>query len=71
MVRLLLLQERILEANKFQASYFRVQINKENAIRIDCNIVSGSYTNGKPYHIIHDFFPTVAPGYKIVEYPQK
>lgn len=44
-------------------------ISKVNAICIDCNICVGSFNNGKPVHIIHQFFPAVAPGYKIVESP--
>ena len=44
-------------------------ILKVNAICIDCSIVTGSFHNGKPVHIIHQFFPTVSPGYKIVESP--
>jgi hypothetical protein len=46
-----------------------VSIIKVNAICIDCNIAGGSYMNGRPVHVIHSFFPTVSPGYKIVEAP--
>ena len=46
-----------------------VYISKVNAICIDCNICVGSFSNGKPVHIIHQFFPAVPPGYKIVESP--
>lgn len=46
-----------------------VQILKVNAICIDCNIASGSFLNGTPVHIIHQFFPAVSPGYKIIESP--
>lgn len=46
-----------------------IDILKINAICIDCNIVGGSFLNGQPVHIIHQFFPTVSPGYKIVEAP--
>lgn len=38
-------------------------------VRIVCNITSGSFTNGYEDHIIHEFYPTVPPGYKIVEIP--
>lgn len=47
-----------------------VEILKINAICVDCNIASGSYLNGEPVHIIYSFFPTVSPGYKIIESPQ-
>lgn len=46
-----------------------VEIFKVNAISVQCNLVSGSYQNGNPVHILHQFFPLSAPGYKIVETP--
>lgn len=46
------------------------EIIKVNSLNIDCNIAEGSYLNGKPVHIIHQFFPSVAPGFKIIESPQ-
>lgn len=47
-----------------------VRITEINVIRIECDIVRGSYINGKPTHTIHQFAPTVAPGYKIIEVPK-
>ena len=47
-----------------------VNILKVNAIRIICNLVVQSYDNGVASHIIHEFFPSVPPGYKIVEIPR-
>lgn len=46
-----------------------VNIMSVNVIKIDCNIISGSYSNGIPVHTLHEFYPTVAIGYKIVEVP--
>lgn len=46
-----------------------VDIFKINTIRIECNIASGSYVNGKQAHTIFQFFPAVPPGYKLVEIP--
>lgn len=46
-----------------------VAILKVNTICIDCNIVTGTYHNSKAIHRIHQFFPRVPPGYKIVETP--
>jgi hypothetical protein len=68
--RLLGFNKRVVKANQLNESDFPVQIIKVNALCIDCNIAVGSYFNGQPVHIIHQFFPTVGPGYKIVESPQ-
>lgn len=61
--------KRELGADVKHMSDHTVKISKVNAISIDCNIAVGSYFNGKPVHIIHQFFPTVPVGYKIVETP--
>lgn len=47
-----------------------VNITELNAIRIDCSIATGSYMNGKSSRNIHEFYPAVASGYKIVEVPK-
>lgn len=60
---------RILESNVKHESDLTVQISKVNALKIDCNIVTGSYSNGNPGHTLHEFYPTVEMGYKIVEVP--
>lgn len=50
-------------------------IFKVNSICITCNLVSGSYISGigereaRDGHIIHQLFPNVPPGAKIVEHP--
>lgn len=62
--------KRILMPKIRHKSDERVNINKVNAIRIECNIITGSYVNNKPVHTIHEFAPTVPPGYKIIEVPR-
>lgn len=48
-----------------------VKITQVDAIRIECDIVSGSYINGKHCHTIHQFSHCkVPPGYKFIEVPQ-
>lgn len=46
-----------------------VKILSVNTISVHCNIASGSFVNGDPDHSIHQFFPAVEPGYKIIETP--
>lgn len=48
-----------------------VKITDIDVIRIDCDIVSGSYINGKHCHTIHQFSHCkVSPGYKFIEVPR-
>lgn len=61
---------RLLRPNIKHKSDKRVNISKVNAIRIECNIITGSYMNNQPVHTIHEFAPTVPPGYKIIEVPR-
>lgn len=67
--KLLGFNKKILTPNHRAISDNVTAILKVNAICIDCNIVTGSFYNGKPVHIVHQFFPSVSPGYKIVESP--
>lgn len=59
----------ILAPNKLHVGSDIVNINKVNSINISCNIVDGSYKNGEKLHDLHTFYPSVAPGFKIVERP--
>lgn len=46
-----------------------VNITNINTIRIECNLITGSYINGKLSHTIYEFYPCVPPGFKIMENP--
>lgn len=63
-------QKQVLEKNKAHISNAPADILKVNVIRVECNIIKGSYLNDKPSHTIHEFSPRVPPGYKVVEVPQ-
>ena len=60
---------QFLEADKWHVSDKPVDILKVSVIRVECNIVTGSYINGEDAHIVHEFFPNVPPGVKIIEVP--
>lgn len=59
----------VLKANEKSTSTLPVNILKVNSIRVECNIVRGTFSNGAEGHVLHEFYPTVPPGYKIVEIP--
>lgn len=60
---------KLLTANQKHESDQPVSIIKVDTIRVECNIVRGTFDNGKEGHVIHEFYPTSEPGYKIVETP--
>lgn len=60
----------ILEPNATHVSQTPVDILKVNVIKVECNIVSGAYHNNKRVHTVHEFSPSVPPGFKIIEVPQ-
>lgn len=62
--------KRIFEASDVRESDLLVNIQRINSIRIDCDLTTGSYHNGKCTHTIYEFSPTVEPGYRIMEQPK-
>ena len=62
---------RKLDANVTYESDQPVAILKVNALRVECNITAGAYINDRKVHTIHEFFPAVPPGYKIIEVPSQ
>lgn len=59
-----------LEANIIHESQHPVNILSTTVVRIECDIVGGSYINGISSHIIHEFAPNVPPGYRLIEIPK-
>lgn len=60
---------RELEPGYTHVSDNLINIFRVNIVRIECDLIQGSYLNDKKTHTLHEFFPKVAPGYKIVESP--
>ena len=69
--KLLGFAQRILEPNVTHSSELPVSILKINALRVDCNVIAGAYINERRVHTIHEFFPAIPPGYKIIEVPSQ
>ena len=59
--------------NVYSASYNEseniVNIINISSLRVTCDIIGSSYSNGKTENTIYSFFPNVGPGYKIIEVP--
>lgn len=62
--------KKILKANILHESQLPINILSTTVVRVECDIISGSYIDGKPSHIIHEFAPNVPPGYRIIEIPK-
>lgn len=62
--------DQVLNAYEAHESQLPANILKVNIIRVECNIITGSYLNNQASHTIHEFSPKVPPGYKINEVPQ-
>lgn len=62
-------KNQIYNANVKHESDTLVNITKTNCIYIESNLVTGSFNNGKQCHTIHEFYPNVPPGYKVIEIP--
>lgn len=58
-----------LKANKWHESTESVNILPLSVIRIECDLVQSSYTNGSPSHIIYEFVPNIPPGHRFIESP--
>lgn len=59
------------EKNYLYDSNQIAKITNIDIIRIECDIVSGAYINGKNCHTIHQFSSCkVPPGYKFIEIPK-
>lgn len=56
-------------ANRTHESPNPVNITTFNLLRLDCNIIGGSYINGEESHTLFYFNVDVEPGYKIVKEP--
>jgi len=41
-----------------------------NSIRVNVDVIGGSYVNGRTQNTIYSFIPNVSPSYKIVENPR-
>lgn len=61
--------DRILSEGTFTSDKL-INVTSINNLRIECDLISGSYHNGKGTHTIYEFDPDADPGYKINEQPK-
>lgn len=57
--------KRKLKKNTKHVSDKPVNIIRVTTIRLECNVISGSFYNGKPSHTLYEFSPMVDPGFAI------
>lgn len=62
-------EQRILSKGPHKSDKI-INIQDVNTIRVDCDLTSGSFHNGKGSHTIYEFTPSVVPGYKMNEQPK-
>lgn len=60
---------RVLKPNISHSSDSTVKILKLNVVRVESNITCGAFLNDQRVHTIYSFFPSVPPGFKIIEKP--
>lgn len=58
------------KANIVHESDNLINIMKVNCINVECNLISGSFTDGNSSQTIHAFYHSVPTGYKIIEVPR-
>lgn len=63
-------ESKLLKSKKKHESTVAVNITKVRLVRVDCNLVSGAYINGKEMHTLFEFDIDVEPGYKLTKEPQ-
>lgn len=59
----------LLPAETTHCSDKTVKILSVNVVRVESNVTSGAYLNDQKVHTIYSFFPSVPPGFKIIERP--
>lgn len=59
-----------LSAKQKHVGDYAINITPINVVRVECSIVTGSFINAKNTHTLHEFYPVVPAGYKIVEVPK-
>lgn len=62
--------KQILKGETYHIADDIVNIQTVNSIRVDCDLTTGSFHNGKSTHTIYEFTPSVDHGYKISEQPK-
>jgi hypothetical protein len=67
--RLLGFDNKVYKAKIEHVSTNIINIMKVNSIKVECNLISGSFNNGILDQGIHEFASSVAQGYKIVKVP--
>lgn len=63
--RMLGFSKKVLQPNVTHESDVTIQIIKMVTIRVECNITTASFYDGRLSHTLYEFAPSVEPGYSI------
>lgn len=63
--KLLGFSAKILDRNILHQSDLPVCIRKVNSVRVNCNLITGSFHENKPSHTLFEFTPNVDAGYAL------
>ncbi|CAB3251400.1 unnamed protein product [Arctia plantaginis] len=55
--------QKLFPKNQLHESDQAINILITNSIRVECNIIQGSFINNESSHVLYEFSPSVPPGY--------
>lgn len=63
-------KDAVIEPDTLYTAEGVIKITSTNVIKLETNITTGAYSNDKLARTLHEFYPSVDIGYKIIEVPR-
>lgn len=61
---------KLLRGARTYVSDHNINIQNTSVVRVNCDLVTGSFHNGQITHTLYEFYPEAEPGRKIIEQPR-